>query len=111
CRSCGADALVRSRPLVGLVRFCRCLILRQNSGTRASRADQGSAPRDIRRIPGLGKLSGIRLESPPPLAFLREEPAQQFDTLCREHALYNLDAMIQKLRIRNLKFAAHTTEA
>src|SRR6516225_5480558 len=45
-----ADALVRRRPLAGLVRFCRCLILRQNSGTRASRADQGSAPLDIRRI-------------------------------------------------------------
>src|SRR5262249_5063664 len=42
---------------------CRCLILRQNSGTRVSRADQGSAPLDIRRIPGLGKLSGIRLSA------------------------------------------------
>src|ERR1035441_6041673 len=40
----GADALVRGRPPGRPVELWKCLTLRTSSGTRASRADQGSAP-------------------------------------------------------------------
>src|SRR5580658_5355786 len=44
CMDCGADPLVRSRPPGRLVRIPSDLILREKSGTRASRADQGVLP-------------------------------------------------------------------
>ena len=44
CIISGADALVRSRPPSRLPFSARDLILREKSGTRASRADQGVRP-------------------------------------------------------------------
>jgi len=45
----GADALVRSRPPGRLPDGRRMLIRRGKGGTRASRADQGSAPPNTHR--------------------------------------------------------------
>jgi hypothetical protein len=44
CIISGADALVRSRPPGRLLFSARAFILREKSGTRASRADQGVRP-------------------------------------------------------------------
>ena len=59
CINGGADALVRSRPLGRLAPWCKDLILLSESGTRASRADQGVCPTNGAAFPVVGKLSGI----------------------------------------------------
>src|SRR5262249_51832539 len=82
--------LVRRRPLAGLVGFCRCLILRQQSGTRASRADQGSAPlgsqaegprkRLLRADYIYSRLDGTYSQMPPKLTKLELEIMEIFWT-------------------------------
>src|ERR1017187_284857 len=66
----GADALVRGRPPGRPAGFWKGLILREKSGTRASRADQGVRPTITARIPCIEKACGIRLKAPRLLTIL-----------------------------------------
>jgi hypothetical protein len=64
CINRGADPPVRSRPPGRLVEGRSNLILREKSGTRASRADQGVRPTNYAECASAQKLCGIGLDSP-----------------------------------------------
>src|ERR1017187_6197053 len=83
----GADALVRGRPPGRPAGFWKGLILREKSGTRASRADQGVRPTITARIPCFEKACGIRLQPAadlsPPAAGLTPFAGGRAEAQCR----------------------------